>query len=91
MLAAPAGPLRTNLKILFVNWLLITAVVWPWRNSVSQDDGGILHGPIREVITQKNINQLYPNADLMIGANPVTGAPKVYFSAVRSPLPIVEN
>lgn len=39
----------------------------------------IAHGPAREVIDEKRIRTLYPGADLLVGSNPATGAPKIFF------------
>lgn len=36
-------------------------------------------GKVKEVLTQERIKILYPGADLLVGSNPVTGAPKVFF------------
>ena len=36
-------------------------------------------GPIREVLTEANLRSLYPGSELIIGVNPASGAPKVFF------------
>lgn len=36
-------------------------------------------GPIGEVLTEEKIQELYPGANLRVGASPETGAPKVFF------------
>jgi iron complex transport system ATP-binding protein len=43
--------------------------------------GKIAHGPMREVLTEQNLKKLYPGADLVVGTNPVSHAPKVFFKA----------
>jgi iron complex transport system ATP-binding protein len=42
--------------------------------------GRVAYGPMRDTLTESNLKKLYPGADLVIGANPVSGAPKVFFS-----------
>jgi iron complex transport system ATP-binding protein len=52
-----------------------------WANSalLIKDGKKILQGPIREMLTQENLAQLYPNSDLIVGKHPQSGAPKVFF------------
>jgi iron complex transport system ATP-binding protein len=40
----------------------------------------VAHGPVREVLIEDRIRSLYPGAELIVGANPVTGMPKVFFA-----------
>jgi iron complex transport system ATP-binding protein len=42
--------------------------------------GRVAYGPMRETLTETNLKKLYPGAELVIGSNPVSGAPKVFFS-----------
>lgn len=42
--------------------------------------GKVAYGPMRDTLTEANLKKLYPGADLVIGTNPVSGAPKVFFS-----------
>lgn len=39
------------------------------------------HGPTREVLTTERLAEMYPGAHLLVGANPATGAPQVFFGA----------
>lgn len=41
--------------------------------------GKIAYGPMKELLTLENLKKLYPGAELVVGANPVTGSPKVFF------------
>jgi iron complex transport system ATP-binding protein len=41
----------------------------------------IAYGPIREVLTQERVLELYPGSKLVVGSNPATGAPKVFFGS----------
>lgn len=40
----------------------------------------IAFGPTREVLTIERVRTLYPSSDLVLGASPTTGAPKVFFA-----------
>ncbi len=40
----------------------------------------IAHGPVRETLTLEGLQALYPGAALVVGKNPSTGAPKVFFA-----------
>lgn len=42
----------------------------------------IAQGPIKEVMTQEKIEKLYPQSDLIVGSNPATGAPKIFFKMI---------
>jgi iron complex transport system ATP-binding protein len=39
----------------------------------------IASGPVKEVLVSERIKALYPGAELIVGTNPVTGAPKIFF------------
>lgn len=39
----------------------------------------ISHGPIQKTFTQDKLQALYPNSNLIMGVNPITGAPKIFF------------
>lgn len=41
----------------------------------------IAQGSVSSVITEANLKLLYPGAELVVGANPATGTPKVFFSS----------
>jgi len=43
--------------------------------------GKIAFGSMREALTETNLKKLYPGAELVVGSNPVTGAPKVFFGS----------
>lgn len=50
------------------------------RSALLIDRGGVIaRGAIGEALTEANVRALYPGADLFVGSNPVTGAPKVFF------------
>jgi iron complex transport system ATP-binding protein len=36
-------------------------------------------GPMRDILTELFLKSLYPDSGLVVGANPATGAPKVFF------------
>jgi len=40
----------------------------------------VASGPTREVITIETVRSLYPGANLVMGSNPATGAPKIFFA-----------
>jgi iron complex transport system ATP-binding protein len=44
----------------------------------------IAQGPVAKTLTQETIRTLYPGAELFVGANPATGAPKVFFGSGES-------
>jgi iron complex transport system ATP-binding protein len=39
----------------------------------------VAHGPIHEVLTEARVRELYPDARLVVGVSPASGAPKVFF------------
>jgi iron complex transport system ATP-binding protein len=39
----------------------------------------VAHGRVEEVITERNLRALYPGAPLVIGKNPASGTPQVFF------------
>lgn len=41
-------------------------------------------GPLKDVLTEERIREIYPGADLRVGLNPATGAPKVFFGSGAS-------
>lgn len=44
---------------------------------------GLACGPIREILTEANLRALYPGSELIVGASPASGAPKVFFGDPR--------
>jgi iron complex transport system ATP-binding protein len=52
-----------------------------WAHTALLLKGGqrLAHGPIREVLNEANIRALYPGSELIVGVNPASGAPKVFF------------
>ncbi|MEK6577882.1 MAG: ABC transporter ATP-binding protein [Bdellovibrionota bacterium] len=44
----------------------------------------IAHGKMATVLTEANLKKIYPQTPLAIGKNPVTGAPKVFFSGLTT-------
>lgn len=41
--------------------------------------GKVAYGPVQQVLTLENLKKLYPGAELVVGTNPMTGSPKVFF------------
>lgn len=39
----------------------------------------IAYGTLKAALTERNLGTLYPGTDFMLGTNPVTGAPQVFF------------
>jgi iron complex transport system ATP-binding protein len=52
-----------------------------WADSalLLKDGKKIGLGPVREVLTTEKLKELYPGANLILAASPVSGVPKVYF------------
>jgi len=74
------GLAQQGFGILVVSHDLNLATEWSDSVLLLKDGKKLAQGPLREVLTQENIGQLYPDADLVMGKNPKTGAPKVFFS-----------
>ena len=52
-----------------------------WADSclLMKDGARIAQGAVAKTLTESAIRTLYPGAELVLGSNPVTGAPKVFF------------
>ena len=66
-------------SVLLVSHDVNLASEWADRGIFLKDGKKIVQGPIREILNQENIQALYPGANLTVGYNPNTGAPKVFF------------
>ena len=81
---AAIGKLLTELAAESFSILLVSHdinIASEWARTALLMKGGrrIAHGPIRDVLNEKNIRALYPSSDLVVGVNPASGAPKVFF------------
>jgi iron complex transport system ATP-binding protein len=65
--------------ILLVSHDLNLASEWATSALLLKDGRKIAHGPIREVLTEQSVRKLYPGTNLVVGQNPATGTPKVFF------------
>lgn len=70
-------------SILLVSHDLNLASEWADTCVLLRAGRDVAKGPLREVLTEERVRALYPGADLVVGANPVSGAPKVFFGAEK--------
>ena len=82
---AAMGKLLTELAaqgfgILLVSHDINVASEWSRSALLIRQGARVAFGPIREVLNEANIKALYPGAELVVGANPVSGAPQVFFA-----------
>lgn len=59
------------------------AAEWATSCLLMKDGRKIASGSAKEVLGEANIRALYPGAELFVGANPRTGAPKVFFGTQK--------
>ena len=81
---ALTGKLLTELAVQGYAVILVShdiniASEWAQTAMLLLQGNRIAHGPIRDVLTEKNILTLYPGSELSVSASPGSGAPKVYF------------
>lgn len=82
---AAVGRLLMNLaskgfSILLVAHDLNLASEWASHCLLMKKGEKLASGPIGEVLTADRIHALYPDSSLVVGTNPVTGTPKIFFS-----------
>ncbi len=70
---------RSGRSILWVSHDLNLATEWAERCFLLKEGRVARSGSTREVMTLDAIQELYPGAELVIGENPATGSPKVFF------------
>jgi iron complex transport system ATP-binding protein len=66
-------------SVLLVSHDINVASEWADSCLLLRDGRSVGMGLMREVLTEEKIREIYPGADLMVGPNPATGAPKVFF------------
>jgi iron complex transport system ATP-binding protein len=49
-----------------------SCLIWPASGPLTQ-------GPVKETLTEGRLRDLYPGAQVFLGQNPRTGAPKIFF------------
>jgi iron complex transport system ATP-binding protein len=70
---------RLNWSILLVSHDVNLASEWADSGIFLKAGRKIFQGSIPEILTQERIGILYPGANLVVGTNPATGTPKVFF------------
>ena len=73
------GLTREGWTVILVAHDVNLAAEWADTGLFLRDGKKIFHGPIRDVLTTEKIRALYPGADLMVGAHPLHGTPKIFF------------
>jgi len=70
---------RSGKSILLVSHDLNLASEWADTAILLKAGERVASGKIQEVLSAERLQTLYPGADLVVAASPVTGAPKVFF------------
>ncbi len=70
---------REGWSILLVSHDLNLASEWADRCIFLKKGKIVFQGLLRETLTEENIKKVYPESQLFMGMNPITGAPKVFF------------
>jgi len=73
------GLARDGYTILLVSHDLNVASEWAERAILLKSGRKVAEGSIHEMVSEEKLRLLYPNTGVVIGRNPVTGAPKVFF------------
>ncbi|MCM2279114.1 MAG: ABC transporter ATP-binding protein [Oligoflexia bacterium] len=65
--------------IILVSHDVNLASEWARSAILLKDGKRVRSGPIQEILTQDTLEMLYPGAELLVSAHPLSGAPKVFF------------
>ncbi len=67
-------------SILLVSHDVNLVARWADRVIFLKNGKQLFQGTVREAFTSENLKVLYPQTDLFLGSNPMTGAPQVFFN-----------
>ncbi|MGK5082291.1 ABC transporter ATP-binding protein [Bdellovibrionota bacterium FG-1] len=79
---------RQGYSVILVSHDINIASEWAQSALLLKDGERVSCGPIREVLTEGAMRELYPGVDWVIGPSPATGTPKVFFGTKRPPRPL---
>jgi iron complex transport system ATP-binding protein len=82
---AAVGKLLQKLKGQGYSFVLVThdfnlATEWADHCCLLNKGQKVAWGPLQEVLTEARMREIYPDAGLIVGKNPATGKPKLFFS-----------
>jgi iron complex transport system ATP-binding protein len=73
------GLAAEDYAILWVSHDVNLALEWSDHCFLLKGGERLAEGPLREQLTTARLRELYPGAELVVGSNPSTGAPQVFF------------
>jgi iron complex transport system ATP-binding protein len=70
-----------NRAVILVSHDLNIATEWADSALLLRDGKSLARGPLKEVLTDQRVRELYPHSSLKVASSPVSGTPKIFFGA----------
>lgn len=71
-------------SILLVAHDVNLAAEWSDRCLLLKDGRPVAEGPVAEVLTEERLRQVYPDAGIHVGSNPMTAKPQIFFCKIKT-------